>query len=60
VSSRFAVILGVVFVVVGAIYWFVQHFDLTSIDYAGATMLVVLGVAMGFAFTILLRGSREL
>jgi predicted phage tail protein len=60
VSARFAIVLGVVFVAVGSIYWFVQHYDLATIDYAGATMLVVLGVAMAFGFTVLLRGSREL
>jgi hypothetical protein len=60
VNWRFAVILGVIFVAVGTIYWWVQHYDLATIDYAGATMLVVLGVAMAFGFSVLLRGSREL
>jgi hypothetical protein len=59
-SARFAVVLGIVFVAVGIIYWFVQHFDLTTLDYQGATLLIVLGIAMGFGFTVLLRGSREL
>ena len=57
---RFAVILGMVFVVVGGIYWWVQQYDLATIDYAGAVLLVILGVAMAFGFTVLLRGSREL
>jgi len=58
---RNALILGVIFIVVGVIYFFVQGAgnDTTS-DRAGATMLVILGGAMAFAFAILLRGSREL
>ena len=57
---RFAVIMGVVFAAVGIIYWVVQHADLTATDYEGATLLVVLGIAMAFGFTVLLRGSRDL
>jgi hypothetical protein len=56
---RNALILGLIFIVVGAIYWYVNHTNL-GLDLAGATMLVVLGVAMAFVFTVLLRGSREL
>ena len=56
---RNAIILGIVFVVVGVIYWYVQSSTLV-IDLAGATMLVLLGVSMAFVFGILLRGSREL
>ncbi len=58
---RNALFLGLIFVVVGVIYFFVQGPDVgTTSDRAGATMLVILGGAMAFAFTILLRGSREL
>jgi uncharacterized BrkB/YihY/UPF0761 family membrane protein len=60
VNWRFAVILGVIFVAVGTIYWWVQHYDLATIDYTGAVLLVILGVAMAFGFSVLLRGSREL
>jgi hypothetical protein len=56
---RNALILGVIFIVVGGIYWYVNHAN-PGLDYAGATMLVVLGFAMAFVFAILLRGSREL
>ena len=56
---RNALILGVVFMVVGVGYWYVQARPLT-IDLAGATMLVLLGISMAFVFSILLRGSREL
>ncbi len=44
---------------VGLLYLFVQG-DGTDLDRAGVTMLIILGVAMAFVFSILLRGSREL
>lgn len=58
---RNAVILGIIFVVVGIIYFLIQGSDLArTADRAGATMLVFLGAAMAFVFAILLRGSRGL
>ena len=58
---RNALILGVIFIVVGVIYFLVQGPDTgTTSDRAGATMLVILGLAMAFGFAVLLRGSREL
>jgi hypothetical protein len=58
---RNAVILGIIFIVVGVLYWSLQGSDTgTTSDRAGVTMLVVLGGAMAFVFAILLRGSREL
>ena len=56
---RNALILGVVFIVVGAVYWYLQV-NPAVIDRAGATMLIILGIAMAFTFAVLLRGSREL
>jgi len=56
---RNALVLGFVFMVVGAVYWYVQG-DTTTVDRAGATFLIILGVAMAFTFVVLLRGSREL
>jgi multisubunit Na+/H+ antiporter MnhB subunit len=56
---RNALILGVAFIVIGLAYWYVQSHP-GVIDLAGATMLVMLGLAMAFCFSILLRGSREL
>lgn len=58
-SWRNAVILGLVFVVVGTVYYLVQGTG-SGLDVAGATMLILLGVAMAFVFAVLLRGSREL
>lgn len=56
---RNALILGLIFIVVGIIYWYVQTRP-QNIDLAGSTFLVVLGIAMAFTFAVLLRGSREL
>ena len=58
---RNAIYLGIIFVVVGVVYFWVQGSDLAvTMDRAGATMLVILGAAMAFVFSILLRGSRGL
>ena len=56
---RNALILGLIFIVVGVVY-FIGNRLTVGLDMAGATMLVVLGFAMAFVFAILLRGSREL
>jgi hypothetical protein len=56
---RNALILGLIFVVVGVAYYFLNGYTV-GLDVAGATMLVILGFAMAFVFAILLRGSREL
>ena len=57
---RNAIILGIGFVVVGALYLLLQLPHPESWDYSGVTLLIVLGAAMAFTFVILLRGSREL
>ena len=56
---RNAIILGLIFVGVGLIYWWMQG-DGKTMDRAGVTMLLILGAAMMFTFTVLLRGSRGL
>ena len=56
---RNAVILGIIFVLVGLGYYLVKG-EGVGLDRAGATMLILLGGAMAFVFAILLRGSREL
>jgi hypothetical protein len=56
---RNAIFLGAGFVIVGLLYLALQGSGLT-LDRAGVTMLVVLGLAMMFTFVILLRGSRGL
>jgi drug/metabolite transporter (DMT)-like permease len=51
--------IGVGFMVVGVLYLVTQGAGETM-DRAGATMLIALGVAMAFGFAIILRGSRDL
>jgi hypothetical protein len=57
---RGAIIIGIGFVAVGMAYLLLQGDNDQWFDRAGATMLIVLGIAMAFTFSILLRGSREL
>jgi hypothetical protein len=54
---RNALILGAIFLVVGVIYAFMQG-TANTLDMAGATLLIILGIAMSFTFAVLLRGSR--
>ena len=56
---RNALVLGAIFVAVGVGYLWLQGSGNTA-DRAGVTMLIILGGAMMFTFTILLRGSRGL
>jgi hypothetical protein len=57
-----AFIVGGLFIVTGVIYYFGSEIwsDGQGFDPAGTTMLVVMGIAMTFAFLLVLRGSREL
>jgi uncharacterized membrane protein len=55
---RNAAIIGIVFVVLGIIYWVVPYVDAPSFtDYAGTVMLGALGIAMGLLFYVLIAGS---
>jgi hypothetical protein len=56
---RTAVVIGLIFVAVGLIYFWLQG-NGVYVDRVGATLLVILGVAMAFGFTILFKGSRGL
>ena len=56
---RNALILGVIFVTIGTIYYLVQG-DGKTVDRTGVTLLLMLGVAMSFGFAVLLRAAREL
>ena len=57
---RRALLIGILFVTVGVVYGVVQYGYPENWDFAGVTMLIVLGVAMTFTFSVLLRGSRDL
>ena len=54
---RNAAIVGIVFVVIAAIYWAVPYFGGWHLDYAGVTMLAVLGIAMALMAWVLIAGS---
>jgi hypothetical protein len=59
---RAAVVLGLIPIVVGIAYWVLDTYlgsELT-IDAAGATMLIALGLAMGFGTFVLVRGATDL
>ncbi|MGZ3585905.1 MAG: hypothetical protein ACXVAE_02115 [Candidatus Limnocylindrales bacterium] len=58
-TGRAAWILAVLFVVTGLVYWFLNR-NTVGWDPAGAVMLIALGLAMGFGFWVLLRGSSDL
>jgi len=54
---RNAIFVGLLFVVVGAIYFTVQTVAGWQVDYAGVTLLGLLGVAMGVMAYVLIAGS---
>jgi uncharacterized membrane protein YdcZ (DUF606 family) len=54
---RYAAIVGIIFVVIGVIYWAVPYFGHWHVDYAGITMLAVLGIAMAIMAWVLVAGS---
>ena len=54
---RNAIFVGLVFVVAAAIYWAVPYFGGWHLDYAGVTMLAVLGIAGALMAYVLIAGS---
>jgi hypothetical protein len=54
---RNAIFVGLLFVTIGAIYWAVQYVAGSHVDYAGVTLLVLLGVAMAVMAYVLIAGS---
>ena len=59
---RAAIVLGLIPIAVGTAYWLLNYSGGTgrTVDAAGATMLVALGLAMGFGTLVLVRGARDL
>lgn len=56
-----ALFLGAIPVVIGILYWALPNvFDVDYADAIGATLLVALGLAMGFGMLVILRGARDL
>jgi hypothetical protein len=56
---RNAALVGIIFVVIGVIYWAVPYFVGGHVDYAGVTMLIVLGIAMALMAYVLAAGSSS-
>ncbi len=54
---RNAALVGIIFVVIAVIFWAVPYFGGWHIDYAGVTMLAVLGIAMAVMAYVLVAGS---
>ncbi len=55
---RNAIIIGVVFAVIGFVYWLVPYVDARPFtDYAGTVMLGALGIAMALMAYVLIAGS---
>jgi hypothetical protein len=56
---RNAAAVGILFVVIGVLYWAVPTIGGWHVDYAGVTMLVFLGVAMAIMAYVLVAGSTN-
>jgi len=56
---RNAALVGLIFVVIGIIYWAVPTFGGWHVDYAGVTLLLLLGVATSIMAYVLVAGSSN-
>ena len=56
---RNAALVGIIFVVVGVLYWTLAVPLGYHIEYAGVTMLAVLGIAMAIMAYVLIAGSSN-
>ncbi len=56
---RNAALVGILFVVIGILYWAVPYFGGWHVDYAGTTMLIFLGAAMALMAYVLVAGSSR-
>jgi hypothetical protein len=54
---RNAIFVGLLFVVVGVLYWAAQVVAGGEVDYAGVTLLILVGIAMGIMSYVLIAGS---
>jgi hypothetical protein len=54
---RNAIFVGLLFAATGVAYWGVQYISGWEVDYAGVTMLILLGVAMSILAYVLIAGS---
>lgn len=56
---RNAALVGILFVVIGVLFWAVQAITGFRVDYAGVTMLIALGVATSIMAYVLIVGSSN-
>ena len=56
---RYAALVGIIFVVIAVVYWAVPYFGRWHLDYAGTTMLLVLGIAMALMAYVLVAGAAR-
>lgn len=54
---RNAALVGILFTATGIVFWAVPTFGGWHVDYAGVTMLILLGVAMAMMAYALVAGS---
>ena len=54
---RNAAMVGLVFVVIGILFWAIPTYGGWHVDYAGVTMLLALGIAMAIMAYVLVAGS---
>lgn len=56
---RNAILVGLMFAFIGVVFWAVPTFGGWHVDYAGVTMLILLGVAMSIMAYALIAGSSS-
>jgi hypothetical protein len=54
---RNAASVGIIFIVIAFVFWGLAKLGNFHVDYAGVTMLGVLGIAMALMFYVLVAGS---
>ena len=54
---RNAAMVGIIFVVIGALYWGLAELGKYHVDYAGVTMLLILGISGALMAYVLVAGS---
>jgi hypothetical protein len=60
-GTRQALLLGAIPIVIGLIYYVgAEVLGGYSVDAGGTTLLIALGLAMGFGMLVILRGARDL
>jgi hypothetical protein len=56
---RNAAAVGIIFVIISAIYWGLPYFGKFHVDYAGVTLLAILGIGMALMAYVLVAGSSN-